>query len=149
MKNLYEGSTVKEILARIETLQPDTQRLWGTMSVSQMLAHCSIGMEVTMGRKNPPRLLIGRLLSPFLKKTYYDPNPFRRNSPTAEMFIVKGEPDFEIEKERLKALIQEFADHGPAGCTTHPHAFFGNFSPEQWSIASYKHLDHHLRQFGA
>jgi hypothetical protein len=46
-------------------------------------------------------------------------------------------------------LIDRFAAAGPAGCTAHPHAFFGSLAPDQWAILMYKHLDHHLRQFGA
>jgi len=37
---------------------------------------------------------------------------------------------------------------GPAGCTAHPHSFFGRLKPEEWATLMYKHLDHHLRQFG-
>jgi hypothetical protein len=105
-------------------------------------------MEVVMGRHSPPRIFIGRLISPFLKKTYYDPNPFRKNSPTAKSFIVADERDFEKERTQLKVLVKEFYEAGPEKCTTLPHAFFGRYTPEQWSIGSYKHLDHHLRQFG-
>lgn len=149
MKNLYDKSTEEEILRRVDSLRPDSERLWGKMTVAQMLAHCSVAMEVVMGRQNPPRIFIGRLLSPFLKKTYYEPAPFRRNSPTAPMFVIAGDKDFEKERTHLKALIREFANGGPEKCTRHPHAFFGTFNPEQWSIATYKHFDHHLRQFGA
>jgi hypothetical protein len=46
-------------------------------------------------------------------------------------------------------LIDRFAAAGPQGCTTHPHAFFGSLTPDEWAILMYKHLDHHLRQFGA
>jgi len=63
--------------------------------------------------------------------------------------VVKDDPDFEVERERLCGLIDRFATGGPAACTTHPHAFFGRLTPEQWSMIMYKHLDHHLRQFGA
>lgn len=41
-----------------------------------------------------------------------------------------------------------FAAAGPKGCTTHPHTFFGRLTPEEWATLMYKHLDHHLRQFG-
>ena len=45
-------------------------------------------------------------------------------------------------------LIDRFAAAGPKGCTTHPHSFFGPLTPDEWAILMYKHLDHHLRQFG-
>jgi hypothetical protein len=48
----------------------------------------------------------------------------------------------------LRGLIDRFVASGPAGCTNHPHSFFGRLTPEEWAILMYKHLDHHLRQFG-
>jgi hypothetical protein len=45
-------------------------------------------------------------------------------------------------------LIDRFTAAGPTGCTTSPHSFFGRLTPEQWAILTFKHLDHHLRQFG-
>jgi len=48
----------------------------------------------------------------------------------------------------LCALIDRFAVGGPQCCTKHPHTFFGQMTPEEWATLMYKHLDHHLRQFG-
>ena len=62
---------------------------------------------------------------------------------------VGDERDLETEKRRLARLIDRFAANGPSGCTTHPHTFFGHLTPQEWAVLSYKHLDHHLRQFGA
>ncbi|MFD1127776.1 DUF1569 domain-containing protein [Paenibacillus provencensis] len=31
---------------------------------------------------------------------------------------------------------------------TNPHPFFGKLTSEEWSIGLYKHLDHHLKEFG-
>jgi transposase InsO family protein len=50
---------------------------------------------------------------------------------------------------RLKDCVREFHQGGEAKCTRHPHPFFGNLTPQEWSRGMYKHLDHHLRQFGA
>jgi transposase InsO family protein len=61
---------------------------------------------------------------------------------------VKHERDFVAERQRLRGLIDRFAAGGPAGCTKHPHSFFGPMTPEEWAALNYKHLDHHLRQFG-
>ena len=62
--------------------------------------------------------------------------------------IVPDARDLESERERLCGLIDRFAAAGPGGCTSHPHLFFGRLTPEEWAILMYKHLDHHLRQFG-
>jgi hypothetical protein len=73
----------------------------------------------------------------------------RRNSPTSKELVIKDVRDFETERKRLSTLISRFAAVGPAGCTAHPHAFFGSLTPDEWAVLMYKHLDHHLRQFGA
>jgi len=61
----------------------------------------------------------------------------------------EDERDLARERERLRAAIDRFAQAGPTGCTQYPHFFFGKLTPEQWAVLMYKHLDHHLRQFGA
>jgi hypothetical protein len=78
-----------------------------------------------------------------------DDEPMRKNSPTVEDLVVQDERDVEVERTRLRNLIDRFVANGPSVCTTHPHSFFGPLTPQQWSILMYKHLDHHLRQFGA
>jgi hypothetical protein len=120
------------------------------MNPAQMLAHCSAGLEMAAGEIRPSRALIGRIIGPAIKRVAVrDEEPMRRNSPTAKELLTTGEWDFGTERERLSALIDRFAASGPSGCTNHPHAFFGPLTPEEWAILMYKHLDHHLRQFGA
>jgi hypothetical protein len=149
VESLFEASRVKEVKQRLRHLQPDSQRCWGKMNPAQMLAHCSVGIEVTMGQIRPPRILIGRIIGPAIKRVALrEGEPFRRNSPTAPVFLVKGDRDFATERDRLDGLIDRFAAAGPAGCTSHPHSFFGRLTPDEWGILTYKHLDHHLRQFG-
>ena len=72
----------------------------------------------------------------------------RRNSPTIPELIVPNHPDLAAEQARLAHLLNQFHAAGPQGCTTHPHAFFGSMTPDEWAILTYKHIDHHLRQFG-
>jgi hypothetical protein len=76
-------------------------------------------------------------------------DPIRRNSPTLEEFIVHDQPDIVAERARLSTLIDRFAAGGATACSTHPHSFFGPLTPDEWAILMYKHVDHHLRQFGA
>jgi len=148
MHSLFNRTDAQSILDRLDRLTPDTPGLWGKMTVSQMLAHCSKAMEIATGRKYYPRLFIGRILGPFVKKHYLSEKPFSKGSPTDKHFIIKGEPDFATEKQRLHDLVCAFTDGGTDNCTPHPHSFFGKMAPEEWSIGMYKHLDHHLRQFG-
>jgi hypothetical protein len=149
MKNLYERETVNEVISRIDTLQPAATRQWGKMDVAQMMAHCSAAIEMATGRAKPKRVLLGYVIGPLLKSVYTNEKPFSRNNPTAKMLIISDSCDFAREQEKLKQCVRQFHDAGDAGCTTHPHPFFGALSPQDWSRGMYKHLDHHLRQFGA
>ena len=150
MKNLYEPATAKEIRERIARLGPNSQRQWGKMTAAQAMAHCATGMEWAVGDRSEPRMFLGRIFGPFAKAAVLkDEKPMGKNSPTAKRLEVKYERDLGKECARLSALVERFASAGPQGCTKNLHTFFGQMTPEEWAQLMYKHLDHHLRQFGA
>jgi hypothetical protein len=149
MKSLYEAATVEEVKQRIASLTPQSQRLWGKMTAPQMLAHCSAAMETATGDTVLPRLFIGRVLGPLVKPGFANDKPLSKNGPTAPSFIIADERDLSTERDRLTSLIERFSQGGPEGCTKAPHCFFGKVTPEEWGKGMYKHLDHHLQQFGA
>jgi hypothetical protein len=149
MKNLFEAARVEEVKERMVHLRPDSERLWGRMNAAQAVAHCSAGLELALGDRTPPRLLLGRIIGLMVKPMALgNDEPMRRNSPTVKGLVVNDERDLGTERERLCGLIDRFTAAGPGGCTTHPHSFFGRLTPEEWATLMYKHLDHHLRQFG-
>jgi hypothetical protein len=148
MKNLFEATTVEEVKERLAQLRADSDRQWGKMNLAQMLAHCSAAMEMAVGEKNPPRILIGRLLGRLAKKSMIvNQKPMPRNAGTDKSLMVIDDRDLAAESQRLRKLIDRFAAGGPEICTRHPHFFFGPLSPLEWSALMYQHLDHHLRQF--
>ena len=150
MKNVFDPNDLESLKTRIGHLQPDSPRQWGTMTAAQALAHCSLGVQMATGDLLPKRNLIGRILGPMIKpKVVGDDEPMRRNSPTMKEIIIRTDPDFATEQTHLATLLTQFASAGPAACTTHPHAFFGPLTPNEWAIVMYKHIDHHLRQFNA
>jgi hypothetical protein len=151
MKNLFDATVVDELKLRLGHLAPHSERLWGRMTVAQMLAHCSVSLQWAVGEVVPDRLplparVMGRLVKPLV---FRNDDPMRKNSPTAKSLVVADERDFAEERDRLLGLIDRFAAGGAAGCTRNPHSFFGEIRPEEWAVLTYKHLDHHLRQFGA
>ena len=149
MRNLFELEAVDEVISRINILQPETQRQWGKMDVAQMMAHCSGALDMASGRLNPPRIFIGRLIGPLVKPIYTNEKPLSRSSPTDPKLVIADNRDFSVEQERLRLCVRQFHEGGEGKCTRHPHPFFGELTPQQWSRGMYKHLDHHLRQFGA
>jgi len=149
MRNLFEAAAATEVKERLAQLRPESERLWGTMNAAQAVAHCSGGLQLAMGEMRPPRMLVGSVIGWIVKPLVLaDDKPLRRNSPTVKGLVIQDQRDLGVEQERLRALIDRFAAAGPGGCTTHPHSFFGRLTPEEWATLMYKHLDHHLRQFG-
>ena len=150
MKNLYEAGRAQEVKERLARLKADSPRQWGSMNAAQAVAHCSAGLEWAVGDKTPdpmwflPRM-IGRVIKPL---ALGDDKPMKRNSPTAKSLIIKDDRVLEIERTRLNELVDRFVAGGKVGCTTEQHPFFGKLTPDEWAILIYKHLDHHLRQFG-
>lgn len=150
MRNLFEPAAREEVKTRLRGLRPDSERQWGTMNASQAVEHCARSLELAVGDRRPPRVLIGRVIGWAIKPLALGNDaPMRRNTPTVPGIEVTDTRDLDAARARLLALIDQFGAAGPAGCTTHPHSFFGRLTPEEWSVLMYKHLDHHLRQFGA
>jgi len=150
MEDVFDPATADQLRQRIHSVTATSQRQWGKMSAAQMMEHCARGLEMGTGESKPPRVFIGRLLGGLVKpKAMKDGEPMRRNSPTAPSLVVKEDPDLEAARARLLASFDQFVAGGEAGCTTHPHAFFGPLTPAEWSKMMHKHLDHHLRQFSA
>src|SRR5688572_8308068 len=58
MKNLFEPETLYEVVSRIDKLQPASPRQWGKMDAAQMMAHCSITIDIASGRRNLPRIFL-------------------------------------------------------------------------------------------
>ena len=149
MKNVFKQADIKEIIDRINQLQPDTKNLWGKMNVSQMLAHCNVTYELVYDTKHPkPNVFMKFILKLLVKNTVVNDKPYKQNGNTAPAFLIKDEKDFDAEKGRLVNYIQKTQQLGAAHFDNKESHSFGPLSKEEWNNLFYKHLDHHLRQFG-
>ncbi|WP_420604244.1 DUF1569 domain-containing protein [Flagellimonas sp.] len=148
MKSLFETESKSEILNRISKLNESSQGSWGKMEVGQMLHHCQFPLSLALGRyemKKPNPIM--KLVFKSFKKGLYDDKLWKPNLPTAKPFKVEDKKDFEPEKEILIGLVNDFHQEKERK-NWDPHPAFGVFTHEQWGKMQYKHLDHHLRQFG-
>ena len=148
MKSIFDDNTHGELQERLGRLEMKSERQWGKMSPSQMMEHVARALEMGMNVKPMKQILPGKLFSRFFRREFLGEQPFKPNRPTGPDFIVKGEPDFEPTKERLSALISKFHELGESGTDGNVHGFFGPLTGKQWGETQYKHVDHHLRQFG-
>ncbi len=146
LKNLFDPSVKQEIIDRINKLSSQSQPQWGKMNVGQMLAHLQMPIGSAQGIHKLPRTLFGKIVGRFAKPVLYGNKPFKRNLPTDPSFVMTStQKDFEKERQALINMIHNFKEDNIVNKT---HPFFGKLTSDQWSVGSWKHLDHHLQQFG-
>ena len=149
MKSVFNPTDVAELIQRINKLTPDSKPLWGKMTVSQMLAHCNVSYEMVYDTRHArPNAIMKLMLKAFVKQTVVGPKPYKHNSPTGPAFIIKDDKDFETEKARLINYLNKTQQLGEAHFDQKESHSFGPLTASEWNIMFYKHLDHHLGQFG-
>jgi hypothetical protein len=116
------------------------------MNVAQMLAHLQKPIEIALGEHQPKGSFLLRLIGPLFKTKLWDEKPYKQNLPTDPTFIMTGkDKNFETEKTALLELILRFNE---SNIIREQHPVFGKLTKHNWSKATWKHIDHHLKQFG-
>jgi hypothetical protein len=147
--SIYIDSTTQSLHARIDQLTENSKGLWGKMTVGQMLSHCTVPYEQILGQNtDQPPLFMRIILTLFLKKSMVNEVPYKQNLPTAPSFIRTEHYDVQKEKERLKGMIQTIQEMGAEKLAAKPSLSLGKLSATEWNNLLYKHIDHHLQQFG-
>ena len=119
------------------------------MNVAQMLAHCNVTYEMVYEDKHPkPGAIMKFILKSFIKKVVTGDKPYKHNSQTAPAFIMTDQKEFDMEKNRLINYITKTQQLGESHFNNKESHSFGPLTGEEWNTMFYKHLDHHLSQFG-
>jgi hypothetical protein len=149
MKNIFTKEITEGVVARIEDLTSQTQPIWGKMSVAQMLAHCCVTYEMVYTDKHPkPNAFTRFMMKTLIKNIITSEKPYVKNGRTAKQFVITDSKNFETEKKRLIDFItktQQLGEQEFEGKESHS---FGKLTAKEWNNLFYKHVDHHLRQFG-
>ncbi|WP_179345424.1 DUF1569 domain-containing protein [Winogradskyella ursingii] len=146
MKSIFEDQTYTEIKERLNNLNENSTASWGKMNVGQMAWHCQGPFNIML-QKNDYGMKPNWLAKVFFKKSLYNNKPWKKGLPTAKFLKTKDHKIFQAEKAILEILIDEA--HAQKNKTEwNPHPAFGYFTAQQWGQMQYKHMDHHLRQFG-
>lgn len=148
--NIFDPKTTELLTERINKLTAQTTPQWGKMTVGQMLAHCSVAYDQAFdpNTKRPP-MPVRFLLKLFLKGRLTDSTtPYKKNSGTAPAFLITDAREFEKEKVKLLGHIQKVEKLGENYFENKEATSFGKMTANEWNNLFYKHLDHHLTQFG-
>ncbi|WP_303316446.1 DUF1569 domain-containing protein [Flavivirga abyssicola] len=149
MKNIFDLNETNAVIDRINNLETTSQPKWGKMSVDQMLAHCNVTYELAFEDIHPkPNGFKKALLKLFVKSIVVNEKPYKKNSRTAPEFLITDSKNFEIEKERLINYLNKTQNLGEAYFDNRESHSFGKLSKQEWNNMFYKHVDHHLNQFG-
>lgn len=149
MKDVFDKTVSEEIIGRINLLNPNSKPKWGKMTVGQMLAHCSVTYEMVYTDKYPkPNLFKKIILKTFVKKVVVGYKPYPKNGRTANQFLITNEREFEEEKSMLIDYIMKTQILGENHFRNKESHSFGKLTKTEWNNLFYKHLDHHLTQFG-
>lgn len=150
MKNIFEKEITNEVISRIDALTPQLQPQWGKMNVAQMLAHLNVMYELVYEPEKFPKSsgFEKFMIKLFAKNQVVGEKPYPKNGRTAPIFIISDERDFEKEKERLKNYITRTQSLGASNFEGKESHSFGKLTSKEWNNMFYKHIDHHLTQFG-
>ncbi len=149
LPDIFTKEVSEEIISRINKLNSSTQPKWGKMSVAQMLAHCSVTYEYMFEDKHKkPGFVMGLMLKLLVKQMVVNETPYKPNNRTAPAFIITDERDFDKEKQRLTEYIRRTQEHGGTHFDGKESHSFGALNKTEWNNMMYKHLNHHLTQFG-
>lgn len=150
MKNLLNTTDREAIIARLEKLSETHRPGWGKMTIQQVVPHLTDPLRVAIGDRQAA--LMPGIFNKFpINQLVVWWMPWPKAAPTAPEFLPgKGgtaPTEFLKDKQTLLLTIHRFANHASAHQFS-PSPVFGNLSSKAWGRLMWRHLDHHLRQFG-
>ena len=144
-RSLSDARARQELVDRLERLAPEAKPLWGKMNAPQMLAHLADWMLMAKGDlKTAPKKRALRF--PPLKQLAIYWLPFPKGLPTAPELISRKPLAWTVERAAVREHVLSFETLNPAVWPEHP--VFEKMTPRAWRVLGYRHMDHHLRQFG-
>ena len=147
MRSILNESDRAEIVRRLQSLSASSTRKWGSMDVAGMLQHLRLSTDMALGDLPVPSVNKRPFQMFPLKHLIIYVFPFPKGAPTAPELVPSG-ASFEDERSSLIELLERLGP-GPRDGAGPAHPLFGPMTWRQWGVATYKHANHHLKQFGA
>ena len=146
MKSAWNTSDRRDLQRRVAALRPEARGQWGSMTAPQMVAHLADSLRMALGdlpcaaKKSPIRYTpLKQLIIYWL--------PFPKGVPTAVELISRVPATWQAEVDDLSGLLEEFGRRDRSAMWP-DHPAFGRMHGTSWGVLVYRHMDHHLRQFG-
>jgi len=148
MRSILNESDRTEITTRMRSLSVSSTGRWGSMDVASMLHHLRLSALMTLGEL-PVVSANKRAFQMFpLKHLILYVLPFPKGAPTAAELKPGVAVALEEERTALLELLERIGT-GPHEGEAPAHPLFGPLTWREWGVVTYKHADHHLKQFGA
>jgi len=150
MKSLLKAEACAQLERRLAALGPDAKPLWGRMSAAGMVCHLTDTFHTVLGTRptSHANTWFERTVVRLIALT--SPLPWPKGVATvAEIDQERGgtpPADFAADLDRLRAALREFVARLPDRRLSHP--IFGPLTTAEWGRWGFRHVDHHLRQFG-
>ncbi len=148
MRSILNESDRAAIGSRLQSLTLSSKGRWGSLDVTSMLHHLRLSARMTLGELPVPSAN-KRAFQVFpLKQLILYVLPFPKGAPTAPELKPSGALSLEEERAALLELLERIG-MGPCDGDGPAHPLFGPMTWREWGVVTYKHSDHHLKQFGA
>lgn len=149
-KSLLNPENLEEIIQRIYSINEYSERKWGEMNAGQMLRHCDNILKVGIGKIILPKTnFFIKTIGIFTKyEMQIFNNGIPKNMPTFANVKVAENCNLEKSRTELLITIKEFVAKAEKNNLISQHELFGKMTTKNWGFMEYKHLDHHLKQFG-
>jgi hypothetical protein len=142
----FNAGDRESILSRLAQLSPDARPKWGKLDAPRMVTHVTDAVRASLGELalRPISSPIGYWPINVLVMFYL---PWPKSAPTAPELLDRSPAAWADELVTLRATLDRFIARDVNGEWTR-HVAFGSISGQQWGRLTYRHLDHHLTQFG-
>jgi hypothetical protein len=146
MPSLFDNHSREAIRVRILKLRADSKAQWGTLDAARLLCHWLDGMEMTFGERDlvAEKGFLNTALGRWLVIDM--PLPWPKGAPTMKELWTTKPGDFAADRKRVLDYLDRFAKGREQKWGVSPKT--GHLTADQWARLSYRHFDHHLRQFG-
>jgi hypothetical protein len=145
-KTVWNPRDCEELKARVRRLNATRTPEWGRFTAQQMVVHLCDSLRMASGElptapKNKP------IRHPPLKQLIIYWLPFPRNVQTAPELLIRTPGEFASDVGELVDRLESFVKAGPAAAAA-VHPLFGRMNGRLWGVLVYRHMHHHLAQFG-